>query len=366
MSTTFAPDYAVHPGETLSEWLEEDGMSQVELATRIGMSGKALNQILHGIAPVTPVTALRLESATGIPAKTWNSLQALFAEDSTRLEQNRAWEPQIDFLHVVPFTALRKLGIVTSPRRDVAAVRQACDFFGVADPSAWQDLWLTTGVAYRKSPAFEADPGAVATWLRLGEIQASDIELGEVSKSHLRKLLPQIRALTLEPNPNVFLPALQDLCARAGVAFVVVPEVPGSRCSGATRWIKKHPVVQLSLRHKTDDHFWFTFFHELAHVLLHGQREVFLDGGSLSSAKTQKQETEADSFAREILIPESFNGALSDLKSINSIKGFARDVGVSPGIVVGRLQFDGVLAFKSGNGLKTRFVSEHQQSAARV
>ncbi len=127
-----------------------------------------------------------------------------------------------------------------------------------------------------------------------------------------------------------------------------------------------HPVVQLSLRHKTDDHFWFTFFHELAHVLLHGQREVFLDGGSLSSAKTQKQETEADSFARETLIPESFNGGLSDLKSINSIKGFAREVGVSPGIVVGRLQFDGVLAFKSGNGLKTRFVSERQQSAARV
>jgi len=354
MSTVFEPNYVVHPGETLAEWIEEDGMTQVELATRIGISEKALSQILNGVAPITPETALSLEFVTKVPARTWNSLQALFAEDTSRLNRNLSLENQIDFLFTMPLSDLRKRGFVTSKRRDAVAVREVCDFFGVADPRSWARLWTDTGVAYRKSEAFKANPESVATWLRLGELAARSLDIGDYNKSKLKTLLPQMRSLSLEPDPSFFIPALQRLCASAGVAFVVIPEITGARCSGATRWISRKPIVQLSLRHKSDDHLWFTFFHELGHVLLHGHKSIFIEG-NMKGSEDDEQETQANTFARNQLIPDRFASDLASLKTLDSITEFAARVGVSPGIVVGRLQHDQLIGFKVGNGLKARY-----------
>ncbi len=355
MSTTFTPDYAVHPGETLAEWLHAEGMSQVDLATRIDMSSKALNQMLRGIAPITSDTALRLETVTRIPAHTWNSLQALYSEDTSRLERDAELELQIDFLFSVPLSGLRKIGAVTSKRRDVRALREVCDFFEVANPSAWEQYWAAPTASYSRSVAFQANPGAVATWLRVGEIQARNLNLAAVNRSGLKSSLPKLRALSLEKDPRIFFPAAQELCATMGVALVLVPEHFGAQCSGATHWVNKHPIVQLTLRHASDSHFWFDFFHALAHVLLHGQRDSFIESDAVVATLVDEREVEADQFARVVLIPRGHTESLIELKTLDSITAFARAIGISPGIVLGRLQEDQIVSRRMGNELKNRY-----------
>jgi HTH-type transcriptional regulator/antitoxin HigA len=352
----FQPDYAVHPGETIAEWLEEQSMTQAEFAVRIGMSAKALNQMVRGHAPVTPETSLRLEAVTGIPARTWNALQALYAEDLARIQRDARLAEQVSFLQEIPMGPLRSMGIVTAPKRDkVAALRQVCDFFGVSDAEAWKTYWQSPAAAYRKSAAFQADPGAMAVWLRLGELAARDAQVSEFDRDSLINRVPELRALTLEPDASVFVPKMTRICADAGVVVRFIPEVKGARCSGASRWIWGRPLVQLSLRHKSDDHLWFTFFHELGHVLLHNRHEVFIDDGKAQSPESQAFEDEADGFARETLIPAEFDPELPELTRLADMVGFAQRIGVSPGVVVGRLQHDGVIGFHIGNHIKRRY-----------
>ena len=105
-----------------------------------------------------------------------------------------------------------------------------------------------------------------------------------------------------------------------------------------------------------NDKFWFTFFHEAAHILLHadGKQNIFLDDTEFND--TAKEEREANAFARELLIPEIHRYELASLRYKEEINYFANKLGIHPGIVVGRLQYDGQLSYKSTlNRLKESF-----------
>jgi HTH-type transcriptional regulator / antitoxin HigA len=353
----FQPDYAFPPGETLAEWLDERRMTQAELASRINMSEKALSQIITGAAPLSRATAAKLEFATGIPARTWNNLESLYEDERARLAQVSALEAQADWLREMPVAQLRKLGVLTAPPRDKAAlVRQLLEFFGVSDPEAWRRLWLgPQAVALRQSPAFVAQPAAVAAWLRLGEIEAEKVDVAEFNPTKLRAALPVLRALTREADPEVFVDEIVRIAAECGVAVVFVPGVTGARCSGASRWVHDRPVIQLSLRFGTDDQLWFTFFHELAHILLHGKRAVFISDGHTDREVHGQKEREADTFARDLLIPRAHQAELSNLLSIDAINEFADRIGVAAGIVVGRLRHDEIIGHHVGESLINRY-----------
>ena len=142
-------------------------------------------------------------------------------------------------------------------------------------------------------------------------------------------------------------------CAACGLALVFVPELPGTHVWGATRWLSpSRALIQLSLRYKTDDHFWFTFFHECGHVLLHGKRDVFVESEEFSL--DEAKEAEANSLARNVLIPETALKSFLRRRVFTgtAIRQFAFQIGVAPGIVVGRLQHDGLLERTACNELK--------------
>lgn len=156
--------------------------------------------------------------------------------------------------------------------------------------------------------------------------------------------------------PDHFGPKLKQRCADAGVALVLIGELPGTRLSGAARWLNPYKaIIQLSLRHKSNDHFWFSFFHEAAHILKHAKKQLYLD--DINSGNTELEE-EANLFARNLLIPvkayREFSKAVT--YSANSIQRFAEQVGIAPGIVVGRLQHDKKIPFNYFNELKRKFI----------
>ena len=227
------------------------------------------------------------------------------------------------------------------------------NFFGIAAPTQWQRIW-ESGVAFHQSTVFESDPYAVSAWLRRGEIEAQQIDCAPYDNERFLSALSRVRESTTRP-PDVFHPETMRLCAEAGVAVAFVPELPKVRVSGATRWLTANKaLIQVSLRYKTDDQLWFTFFHEAGHILKHGKRDVFIE----NDGEYDEKEEEANQFASDFLIPRSEYGPFysgAGYYSKDEIRDFARRLGIAPGIVVGRLQHDEKLPKQNCNDLKQHF-----------
>jgi len=295
----YVPDYAVPPGETFFETLETVGMSQAELADRTGRPKKTINEIIKGKAAITPETALQLEHVLGIPASFWNNLERNYQETLARINEQKRLQKQIKWLDQLPINAMIKNGWVKGFKGKIQQLREVLNFFGVASPEQWSRRWLDAQVSFRKSAVFMSDPYAVAPWLRIGELIAQKTECRPYAAAKFRNALSEIRKLTTQP-PEIFQPEIIRLCAECGVAVVFVPELPKIRACGATWWLNPgKAVIQLSLRYKSDDQLWFSFFHEAGHIILHGKKDVFIEGDNQGSDK----EDEADRFASDILIP---------------------------------------------------------------
>jgi addiction module HigA family antidote len=347
----FSPDYAVPPGETLLETIAAKGMSQAELAERTGRPKKTINEIIKGKAAITPETALQFERVLGMPAGFWNNLERNYQETLARINEQKRLHRQISWLKKIPLNALINRGWVKKHSDRVQQLQEVLNFFGVASPEQWEFRWRGAQVSYRKSPVFQGDPYAVAAWLRMGELAARDISCKPFDASTFKNALLGIRQLTVKP-PELFQGEVVRLSAEAGVAVAFVPEIPQIGASGATWWMNQaKAVIQLSLRYKTDDQLWFSFFHEAGHILLHGKKEVFIEGDGKSS-----KEDEADQFASDFLIPpKQYRQFIQDRKcSKAAIQTFASELGIAPGIVVGRLQHDAELHHSHCNNLKRR------------
>ena len=355
-------DYAVPPGETLRELLDEQGLTQRDLARRADLSPKHVNRLLQGLVPLSADVAQRLERVTGTPARIWNSLEAGYRSDLQRLRSERDLAEDASWLRELPVKVLVEREILPAQPADKASrVEQLLGFFGVASVEAWQDVYARLACAFRQSRAYQAKPGAVATWLRLGEIAAQDVRCRPFDRAGLEAALPALRALTCEP-PEVFGLKMRDICAAHGVAVVFIEEVPGARASGVTRWLTPvKALIQLSLRYKTDDHLWFTFFHEVAHVLRHGKTHVWIEGST--TTPDDPKEAEADQFSRDVLVPPSAARELAVLRTETAVREFAARIGVAPGIVVGRLQHDEYWPHSRGNALKRRLALADAESS---
>jgi HTH-type transcriptional regulator / antitoxin HigA len=349
----YVPDSVLPTGETLRETIAALDMSQAELSLRTGLSAKHINQIVQGAAVLSHDTAIALERATGVPARLWNSLEANYRDYLARKRERDELADQTTWLQQIPVTVLRKRGVITaSPGDEPGTLQQVLRFFGVASISAWELVWRKPVADLRQSQAFDVDVGTLATWLRLGELEAQQISCAPFDREGLRRLLPRLRALTVEPLDR-FLPEMKQLCSQVGVAVVILPEITGCRASGATRWLSPHKaVLQLSVRHRRNDHLWFSFFHELGHILLHGKRDQFIED---DPQRRDPKEQEANRFAADTLIPPQRAAELSHLESLTAIQDFAARIGLAPGIVVGRLQHDGIIGHQVGHELIERY-----------
>lgn len=340
----YQPDTAVPAGRDIRDWADEHGMLQVELATRLDLSQKALSQIITGKAPLSRHTADRLELVTGIPAEYWNKRELVYRDHLKRLQPTALVKDQVDWLACFDTNTLRKRGAITSTGRDrPQQYRELLRFFAVASPEAWTQVWRGPKAAFRRSQTFAASPHMTSAWLRFGELELSRPSVA-YDDQHLRESLERLRALTRFSDQVYAARTMHCLLSDAGVALVFVPTLPRAPISGATRWLHDQPLIQMSDRFKTDDHFWFSFFHEVGHILEHPTRDT------IEGADSPEVEAQADAFASQILIP----GSAPRLRTLADVEVFAAEIGVAPGIVVGRLQHENRFPRKNGNRLKGR------------
>ena len=351
----YNPDFVTPPGETLLETLEVICMSQAEFAERTGRPKKTINEIIRGKAMITPETALQFEKVLGVSASFWINREQNYQEWLAREQERENFEQYLSWIEKFPIREMTDLGWIEKHDEPIDKLNELLRFFGIASPQQWEAVTNDLSLAFRRSAAYKAEPDIISVWLRKGEIEAQNIDCEPFDAATFKRVLNEIKPLTNE-QPEVFVPRIVELSAKAGVAVVFVHELRRLRTSGATRWLSPNKaLIQLSLLYKTDDHLWFTFFHEAGHILLHGKRDIFLEGNKESDEK----EKQANRFSADLLIPsnqyKNFHPR-GNFFSKAEIMEFARKLGIAPGIVVGRLQHDGRIPMQNCNDLKRKLV----------
>lgn len=359
-ATLIQPTAVPHAGEVIADYLLFHGWAQRDLARRTGLTPKTISEICNGKAPVTAPTALALEKVLQRPAHFWLNLQRQFDEAEARhyyLAKSAEWS---DWARKFPLKEMRKFRFLKTGQSEVDTL---LNFLGVSSPESWSAVWSASDVAYRQTRKFTTSVESISAWVRETELVAAELQTADFNEQLLRASIEELRHLTTTRADKVMDP-IQQICAAAGVAVVWVPELPHCAISGCARWLSdKKAVVALTLRYKTDDQMWFTFFHELGHVLLHRKKRSFvLDNAAddlsdqVVDPEMQRYESEANQFARDTLIPPDALGEFVRKKSFASgdIHDFAETIGIGPGIVVGRLQHERLLARHQGNALKQK------------
>jgi HTH-type transcriptional regulator / antitoxin HigA len=337
VANEYLPDHVSFPGETLAEVLADRGMKQSELAVRTGRTTKHINEIIKGKASITPETAIQLERVLGIPSSFWNNRQSAYDEFLARKEESTRIDEQLQWASLFPYNQMAKFGWVESVRDKATRLRRLLNYFEVATPDAWECRWEAVDAAYRLSQSYEPDRYALAAWLQMGELIGRRRNCQPFDATAFRAYLEKSRGLTREP-ADVFQKELMDGGLACGVVVAFIRELPKT-ASGATRWLSPDKaLMQLSLRYKTDDQLWFTFFHEAAHILKQQKRRIFIESEPCDDA----EEAEANEFAANFLIPPDRYAQFiaGDRFTDESIIRFANELGIAPGIVVGRLQHD--------------------------
>lgn len=346
----FYTDIAFHPGETLAEKLEELKMGPKEFAIRTGKPEKTIIAILKGESSITPEMAVLFESVLKIPAHFWIKRQYSFDEYKARRKRALAIEQAKDWAKLFPFADMVKSGWVKAKSRTEEKVTELFHFFGVSSPDAWKDYYFNQQlkVAFRISLAHTKEPYAISAWIRQGEIQSGQLNCGGYSENSFKEALKEIKTI-MASQPDDFFELLQKKCLACGVKVVYTPCIEKAPLSGATRWIGDTPLIQLSGRYNQNDRFWFTFFHEAGHIILHGKKDVFLEDIEFSDTDLQKEE-EANAFAVKWTFSKEEEEELLKQHTLSEriVAEYAKQIGTHPAMITGRLHFNKLIPYSIG------------------
>jgi len=345
----FIPTVALPPGDTIRENMDYLGMTQKELAVRLSITEKHLSHVLNGDSPITYDTALKLESVIGPSAEFWMKLETNYQLNKYRLEEEGKLKEDLDILKNIPYRDMAANGWVEKERDLKKRVLNTRDFFGVGSLSAIKKTYAVVFRTHNSSNTI-SDYGVLA-WLRKAETEGIKKQVEKFDKSRLRKLVPRFRELTLL-DPEEFYPELEGLCAEAGIALVIAEYIPKTYVCGATVWRDYRAIVALSMRGKRADIFWFTFFHEVAHLLNHTRKEVHIN------FENTDEEDQANEIASNYLI--SRNDYTDFIENHNfadkvEIKKYAEKIGIATYVLVGRLQHDELIDYPNYNHLIPSF-----------
>lgn len=354
-SSAFQPQWTSPPGDTIADLLQRRHLSRDDLARFLEASPAFIDALLNGQEAITLGISRRLEASLGGTAAFWMTRDRQYRDDVTRLR-----EGGMHWLLELPLQDMVRFGWIPKDPPEGFEVESMLRYFAVPSVPVWRARYsaLLHDTTFRTSPSFESRPAAVAAWLRQGERMAQSVTCAPWDADALRRTLIELRGLTRVRDPQLFLPKLQAAAALCGVAVVLLQTPAGCRASGLVRWLSNDKaLVLLSARHLTDDQFWFTFYHECGHLLLHRETLFFFDEHADQEEQAGAEiEDEANQFAVETLIPPSNRDALAHVRlEILVVARLAGDIGVAPGIVVGQLQRSGRLAKSHLNLLKRRF-----------
>lgn len=347
---TFQPNWSSSPGNTIYDILEEKNISLKHFADCMKSPIDFTEKLINGQILINKEIAEKLQVHLGATVDFWVNREEQYRESINRIkETENSWLKELPIKDMIKFGWIEKSNDL---------LNTCLNFFKVPDVYSWKVKYPNeiNTLAFRTSLSFNSDQGAIAAWLRQGEIITENINCKPWNKELFEETLIEIKKLTRVKSPKDFIPKLIKLCANCGVAVGIVTTPSGCRASGATKFINKdRAILLLSFRYLSDDQFWFTFFHEAGHLILHNKKSLHLEINDKDKLISE-EEIEANTFAAETLIPYMLHDKLKFIRgNMRKIISVATEAGVSPGIVVGQLQYLGYIDFKYLNSYKRRY-----------
>lgn len=350
----YLPQSVSHPGKTLAAKLEELKMGSKEFAVRTGKPEKTISNVLSGESSITSDMAVLFEDVLSIPAHFWLVRQNQYDEAVARLKRAEAVQLAIVWAKLFPYSEMAKLGWIKSTTSVEEKVEALFKFFRLASQEAFEDYYFKQKlkVNFRLTLAHEKKPYAVAAWLRQGEIQSLQLETKPYNEKVLISKLPEIKTL-MANHPADFFKKLQTICIEAGIKVVYTPCLKGASLHGSTRWLSDTPLIQMSAKYAKNDIFWFTFFHELAHILKHGKKYIALENEVDYDDESKLEEQEADDFAvKWTFSNEEESEVLKHIPLTDAdIMSFAKKFNTHPAMIIGRFHHKKLLPYSIGNNL---------------
>lgn len=327
------PARVVPPGRILVQELDARGWSQKDFAEIIGRPPQLITALVKGEKRITEDTAIELGEALGTSANFWLNLESAFR---LRLAENNDGDAKAQIARkarlyeFAPVNEMRKRGWIQHEKSLPALEAAVCSFMGVAsvgeEPPGFASLRCSPGTS---------ELAAQRAWVRRVEQVADKQNVEKFSRKRLEANIDKLLALATSAEGVSRVPGV---LLQSGVRFIVVPHLPRTKLDGVAIPPSSggNPIIGLTLRYDRIDYFWFTLLHEVAHLVL-GHPGVHLDGEG-SESTLSKEEREANNQAAEWLVPaRKLRALVSAGTSLGKIKALAHDIGVHPGIVVGRL-----------------------------
>ena len=341
---------AFHPGEYIREEAEERGWSPSDLADILGYERNVISDILNGRRSVSPEMAKALGDAFGTGAQVWLNLQAAYRL-ATSSKKDDAVAERARLYEMAPIREMQKRGWIEQSTSVDVLEAQVCQFFEIQN----LDDEVTFGYAARQSVDYRTKPNSSQlTWLMRAKKLAQALQVeNRYSGRTFNAMTRELALLRAEPEEIRHVPRV---LSRYGIRFLVVEHLPKTRIDGACFWLDKHsPVVVLSLRYDRVDWFWHSLGHELKHVRdRDGEKKAILEtllvGEDAQPVNEKpKEEKQADKFAVEFLVDQTklkdFIVRKDPIYSRKHVVAFSKLIGVHPGIVVGQLQFRGIIPY---------------------
>lgn len=349
---------AIPPGETIKDELDFLNMSQKEFADRLGMAAKTVNQIINGIAPITYETAIKLENVLGIPSSTWNNLEAEYREILIKIADAEKKEEEWKICEKLPYKDMMKKFWIKESKDELEIINEMKSFFSVASLKLLNNVngvfnyydKMTSSALFRKVNDKEICEYSMSAWIRKGEIEANKIETEVFSKEKLLDNITDMKKLSLE-NKKENIEKLKEICSKCGIVLVIIPHLKKIYVDGVSKWLSKDKaLIILSNRGKKIDKFWFNFFHEIAHLLNHNKKDLFINAEETHELEIEK---EANNYARDILISkEEFKNIKNLTLTKENILKLSKNLQIHPSIIVGRVQYEGLIKYSELNSLK--------------
>ncbi|MDD6406113.1 MAG: HigA family addiction module antitoxin [Clostridiales bacterium] len=330
---------AFHPGYYIKEIVDESGLTQEDFAKRLDTTPKNLSLLIRGEQSLSIDIAMKLSRMIGTSIYYWLNLQNAYDAMIAEFKSDKELEEERRIFKYFDYKYFRdNYGLPDLPRKIDDQIKVTRMFLNVSTLTVLSKRDMA--VNFRRSADNLDEPSIVKanTMVQLATNQALKIKAPKYNKKKFESAVDY--ALTLTKNHSGFYPLIRESFLEAGVIFVILPNISGSKTNGATKKVGENIMLMVNDRRLNADSFWFTLFHEIGHII-NGDFGISFD------KETGEKEEAANKFAENSLIPcDEYKQFISNKKfDLKTIEDFANKINRDPGIVLGRLQNDKLVGF---------------------
>ncbi|WP_125567525.1 addiction module antidote protein, HigA family [Companilactobacillus insicii] len=352
---------AFHPGYYVKRYLDDQDMKQSELADRLNTNEKRASELVNGKIELDDNLIEGLALVFGTSESMWKNLNDKYLKIKEQINRQNQLEEEKNIQKQMDYKFWENLGLVKQTSNTIDKISELRRIFHISSLKVLENrdflVQYKTAVPEVKNKNVINSNAWVQTALNIGHLK----EVSSIDLEYLRSKLPEIRKMTRD-DPEKFMPKLNNIFSKSGVAFVIIPNLKNCGVNGAVKWLGKDKVLlAMNDRRKYADVFWFALFHEIRHVFQQKKGHIIISSdkniGLRSVLDIDTLEYDANTFAQDYLINqkqyEEF--VAKNNFSSTSVKEFSDKIDIHSGVVVGRLQRDNYIEYNQLNNLRQKY-----------